>query len=125
MEKISSIVSSTSQSKVDMSKERPVRAGAPSYGQPTSEATQTFAKPKAQEEQFMTSTPASILKLNKDDIQRHSGMIEKITLSFKGNSERKEPIEQVIELDAALEASPLLESPVDNGQESESVDVYA
>lgn len=86
MEKISSILGSTS-SKVDMSKERPVRSGAPSFGRPVSEATRTFAaRDKIVEEknnefkatQFNTSlTPQENL--------RHSGIIDKITLSFKGS----------------------------------------
>jgi hypothetical protein len=125
MEKISSIISSTSQAKVDMSKERPVRAGAPSYGQPVSPATRTFEKEKVEKEKEQTFTPAfDTQKLAKPDVERHTGMIDKITLSFKGNSERTEPgVEQVIDLsdiEGSTNEVPLLEE-----EAPQSIDVYA
>ena len=108
MEKISSIVQSTSQAKVDMSKERPVRAGAPSYGQPVSNATKTFEKVKKEEEQMSPVNALASQKKDSPDDLRHTGIIDKITLSFKGNSERLKPNEQVINLSSvqALSAEP-------------------
>ena len=131
MDKISSIVSSASQSKVDMSKERPVRAGAPSYGQPVSSATKTFEKSKTEKVDKVETQDqmlASILetkKLMAPDVQRHTGIIDKITLSFKGNSERVEPgVEQVIDL-SNIESSPVEEEVSLESEQPQSIDVYA
>lgn len=121
MDKISSIISSTSQSKVDMSKERPVRSGAPSYGQPVSPATRTFEKPKMDAQEEAKASILETKKLFTPDVARHTGMIDKITLSFKGNSERTEPgVEQVIDL-SSVETSPI------ESEEGllQSIDVYA
>ncbi len=85
MEKISSIVGSTN-AKVDMSKERPVRSGAPSFGRPVSEATKTFeARDKIVEEKNkeFRATQANNSVLHEP--LHHSGIIDKITLSFKGS----------------------------------------
>lgn len=88
MEKISSIVGSSS-AKVDMSKERPVRSGAPSFGRPVSEATRTFEareKIAAEKNAEFQRTQLNSFEAPKDAF-RHSGIIDKITLSFKGNPE--------------------------------------
>jgi hypothetical protein len=79
MDKISSIISS-SRKHVDMSKERPVRAGAPSYGQPISPATHTFEKAnqtnkteRGENPMFPTARiQAETAKLNSPDVSRHT-----------------------------------------------------
>lgn len=120
MDKISSIIS-TSRKHVDMSKERPVRAGAPSYGQPISEATHTFGVEKEAKNAQVAQTEQA--KLFSPDVFRHTGMIDKITLSFKGNSERPEQKETF-----DIEPEPLptqqLESTASE-TEVPSVDIYA
>jgi hypothetical protein len=114
MDKISSIISS-SKNPVDMSKERPVRAGAPSYGQPISPATQTFQKVQREEE--LLGLPQ---KVNSPDVARHSGIIDKITFSFRGNSERApESVEQVVDLSSL---APPSES---SSEETPGLDLYA
>lgn len=98
-----------------MSKERPVRAGAPSYGQPVVEATQTFQKVQREEE--LMGVPQ---KVNSPDVARHSGIIDKITFSFKGNSERPEDsVEQTVDL------SSLAAPEESSSEESQGIDLYA
>jgi hypothetical protein len=122
MEKISNIVSSKSQNAVDMSKERPVRAGAPSFGAPVSEASHTFGKEKAKEEENLSALDAvSIQKINSPDIDRQSGIVDKITFSFKGSSERKDPVEKVIGM-SSLESVPQEDG---SEEQTQSIDVYA
>ena len=106
-----------------MSKERPVRAGAPTYGQPVSPATQTFQKVQKEEELMSpASTAAATLKIGSPEVMRHTGIIDKITLSFKGNSEREEPgVEQVIDL-GSLDVASGEESSEEGPQ---SLDLYA
>lgn len=99
-----------------MSKERPVRAGAPSYGQPVVQATQTFEKLKREEE--LMGLPQ---KVSSPEVARHSGIIDKITFSFKGNSERPEKsIEQVID----LSSGEVVEVPAEES-ETQGLDLYA
>jgi hypothetical protein len=123
MEKISSIVSSKSNSKVDMSKERPVRAGAPSYGQPVSTASHTFEKIKKEEDLMTPMEAVQSLKAINPEETRHLGIVDKITLSFRGSSEKPEPvIEKVIDVDAlAGEEGASSEST----EAPQSIDVYA
>ncbi len=126
MDKISSIISS-SKNKVDMSKERPVRAGAPTYGQPVSEATQTFKKIEKEQELMSPMAAVTSAKINSPDVQRHTGIIDKITLSFKGHSEREEPkVEQVIDL-STLETSgdTSVEVAPEEASEYQPLDLYA
>lgn len=136
MDKISSIISSA-RNQVDMSKERPVRAGAPTYGQPISPATQTFQKIQ-KEEELMGVTPKyqsafSSGKIESPEVSRHSGIIDKITFSFRGNSERPEGplVERVIDMSTgevvevpnAEQFTP--EQFEADGAEPKSLDVYA
>jgi hypothetical protein len=123
MEKISSIVSSKSPAKVDMSKERPVRAGAPSYGQPISSASHTFDKMKKEEE--LMNPMASTEKISNPEVARHMGIVDKITLSFKGNSEKEEPIEKVIDVDSLQDSSNEGGLKETQEQQPQSIDVYA
>ncbi len=79
-----------------MSKERPVRAGAPSYGQPVSQATKTFEKIKEEDQRM---NPALTERVHSPETLRQSGIVDKITLSFRGNSERTGPtVEKVLDL---------------------------
>lgn len=131
MDKISSIISS-SRKHVDMSKERPVRAGAPSYGQPVSPATHTFGEEQKAEQvkrgelaMFPTARmQAEEAKMSSPDVFRHTGIIDKITLSFKGNSERPEESETVDVVPEHL-SNPSLVEGESRANETPAVDIYA
>lgn len=114
-----------------MSKERPVRAGAPSYGQPVSEATHTFGVEKEEKNKLFPTArvqaeqvvQAEQAKLASPDVFRHSGMIDKITLSFKGNSERPEE-KETLDIEPEHIPTQQLESAASE-KETPSVDIYA
>lgn len=120
MDKISSIISS-SRNHVDMSKERPVRAGAPSYGQPVSQATHTFQKAEQEESPMTTRSEGAFEKVTSPDALRHSGIVDKITLSFKGHD--GQPQEAVLELEP--ENVPMSSHSQGEGQQPEGLDLYA
>lgn len=124
MDKISSIINS-SKNKVDMSKERPVRAGAPSFGQPISPASQTFQKIQREDEMMNPLLATTSQKINSPEVARHSGIIDKITLSFRGNAEKVGPTtEQVIDLSSG-EIVQLQNSSDNENSEYQGLDLYA
>jgi hypothetical protein len=70
MEKLSHIIKSNAKDKVDFSKERPVRTGAPGFGQPVSHVTHSYESP----EQEM----ADAAKL-----ERQKQIVDRVNFSFK------------------------------------------
>lgn len=109
-----------------MSKERPVRAGAPSYGQPVSKASNTFEQ--IQEEDKRVNPGLQREKINSPDTLRHAGIVDKITLSFRGNSERTGPtVEKVLDLSTG-ELSDVVSHDINEdafNEVPEQLDLYA
>lgn len=83
MEKISKVVPSSVKNKIDMSKERPMRAGAPSYGAPIAHSTATLKKlEEAERAKALQAAEKKKLEMSPQEL-KHSEIVDKVTLNFR------------------------------------------
>lgn len=83
MEKISKVVPSSAKYNIDLSKERPMRSGMPSYGLPVA---MSAAQEKRILEQKMKDEQAQLEKLNSisaSNLNTQQEIVDQVTLSFK------------------------------------------
>jgi len=82
MEKLSHIVKSSTQSHVDLSKERPVRAGAASFGQPVSKTNHVYEAPESAERPQAHSAFSAVQE-QVPAAERQKEIVDRVNFSFK------------------------------------------
>lgn len=107
MEKISKVVPTSAKNKIDMSKERPMRSGAPNYGAPIAHSAVTLRKMEEAERVAKAAQLAEQRKLEMSPQElKHSEIVDKVTLNFN----KAHPILiQVGTVDSTLSQNPSIE----------------
>jgi hypothetical protein len=83
MEKISKVVPGSVKNNIDMSKERPVRSGAPSYGAPIAYSTATLKKiEEAERAKALQAAEKRKPEMSPKEL-KHSQIVDKVTLNFR------------------------------------------
>lgn len=85
MEKISKVIPSTTKGKIDMSKERPMRSGAPNYGAPVAHSAVTLRKME-EAKRLQALEDERRAQMSPQEL-RQSDIVDTVTLSFR----KKEP----------------------------------
>jgi len=126
VEKISKVVAGSVKGNIDMSKERPMRSGAPGYGAPIAYSAPTLKK-MALEKQMAESKAAAALQ-EKPDVNKHSEIVDKVTLNFykvAPNAIQSEIVDSTPEESESMSPMNVVEDSGLSQSEKASLSLYA